>query len=114
MINLARIASLLYQCNDRGRRSQYGQSRGAGGSPTRFSQCLRCAGEPRARADGGCTAVLSAFLMLPARAIAQAPPRLADLPKQASTWPPAWGALARDVASSPEDFEKVALRGVLK
>src|SRR6476660_6369617 len=114
MINLARIATLLYQCNDRGRRSQYRETRGTGGPPVRCGPSSGCAGGPPApRAAGAGVGVLLVFL-LPAVALAQAPPRLADLAKQASTWPPACGALARDVASSPDDFEKIALERVGK
>ncbi|HZZ82253.1 MAG TPA: ABC transporter substrate-binding protein [Gemmataceae bacterium] len=60
--------------------------------------------------------ILVLLLALFARgAVAQAtPPRLADLPKRAAAWPPAWAALARDVAAAPDDFETLALAGVDK
>ncbi len=39
------------------------------------------------------------------------PARWADLPKQAATWPAAWGVLVRDMVAQP-DFEQQTLRGV--
>ncbi len=55
------------------------------------------------------------LLILPLSVAAQGvPPRLDELPRQAAGWPPAWAALVRDLAATPDDFEKIALERVGK
>src|SRR5260370_627952 len=58
-----------------------------------------------------CAWLLMAASLVPAartNARTGVPPRWDDLPKRAATWPPAWGALVRDVMAA-DDFETQVL-----